>query len=99
VTVNSSIDKHSQKVLNEYNTLDAATRKSKAYKENDYDYKVAQAKYDNDKANGSLTRVQDINRKQQLTKAKIGKDYSKDIRDIYDGLDKSEVYELVHSGQ
>lgn len=95
VTVNSSIDKHSRKVLNEYNTLDAATRKSKAYKENDYDYKVAQAKYDNDKANGSLTRVQDINRKQQLTKAKIGKDYSKDIRDIYDGLDKSEVYDLV----
>jgi len=90
--VNDKTSDYTKKVLNEYNTLDAETKKSKAYKENSYDFKVAQAKYDNDKVSGKLSTVQDINRKQAVEKAKVGKDYSKDIREAYSGLTSSEVY-------
>jgi hypothetical protein len=88
------IDKHSSKVLAEYNGLDKEQIKKKAYSEPDYDYKVAQAKYDNDIANGSLSKAQQINRKTELDKAKIGSKFTRDTRDLY-GLSKEEAYNLI----
>lgn len=92
--VSTKIDQHSQAVLNQYNGLNATQRKSKAYNEPSYDYKVAQAKYENDKANGKLSKAQLISQADSVAKAKIGSTYSKDTRDLY-GLNKSEVYNLI----
>jgi hypothetical protein len=92
---NNGISTPSQKVLDEYNKLDQKTRDNKAYGENDYDYKVAQAKYENDKANGKLSRAQDINRQNDVKKAKVGTAFPKDIREAYSSLSKQEVYDLI----
>lgn len=92
--VSSSINQDSKKVLSAYNALNADQRKQKQYKENNYDYKVAQAKYENDLANNKLSKAQVIRQKDVIAKEKVGADYSKDTRDLY-GLSKQEVYNLV----
>lgn len=58
------------------------------------EYKLAQAKYNNDKLSGKLTTVQDIRAQDALTKAKVGSGYTKDIRDLY-GLSNADLYNYV----
>jgi hypothetical protein len=95
-TVSSKINPQSQKVLKDYNSLNADQRKQKAYSDPAYDYNVAVAKYANDKANGTLTKASDITARAAIDKALVGKDYSKDTRDLY-GLSKSEIYDFITS--
>lgn len=94
IQVSPKISPHSQKVLNEYNSLDKSTIDSKIRKENDYEYKVLQAKYENDKANGKISSIQDINRSSELAKAEVGSQFSKDTRDLY-GLSKAKIYSYL----
>lgn len=96
IDVNKTIDAHSQKVLNEYNNLDSATIKSKSIKEPTYDYKVAVAKYANDKANNSLSTAQDLRAKDNIDKLNVGQNYAKEVRDIY-GLPKSDILEAINN--
>lgn len=93
--VQGSIDAHSKKVLNEYNSLTDEERRAKAYNEPSYDWKVAKSKLENDKAAGKLSRTQIVNREQAVKKADVGKKFSKDIREMYGSLSKSEIYDLV----
>lgn len=94
IGVSAKISPHSQKVLGVYNSLNADQNKQKAYSEPSWDYKVAQAKYDNAVANGTLSKAQAISQKQAVQKAKVGSSFSKDTRDLY-GLSKQEVYDLI----
>jgi hypothetical protein len=95
-SIAKGINPHSTKILTEYNGLTGDQRKSKAYKENDYDYKVVQAKYDNDKANGKLSRTQLITQQNAVNKAKVGSTYSKDVRDLY-ALSKGDLSTFLDS--
>ncbi len=94
--VNDKIDQHSQKVLNEYNNLDDATRKAKSYKEYDYDYKVAKAKFDNKLANGDYSTAQKIKAQDALKKVAAGQGFTKDTREAY-GLTNNELFDYVHN--
>jgi hypothetical protein len=94
--INEKTDPHSAKVLSQYDSLSADDRKKKAYGENSYDYKVAQAKYDNDLANGSLSQAQKITRMDKLKKAKVGSAYSKDTRELFE-LSKGDLADLVEN--
>lgn len=96
IAVNKNIDKHSQKVLNEYNTLDAATIKKKTYAEPDYEYKVAQAKYDNKLANGEYSTAQRISAADKLKKAEAGKTFNKNTRELYE-LSKDDLADYLAS--
>lgn len=95
-TLNANLDTYSKKVLDEYDTLDAATKKKKAYGENDYDFKVASAKYKNDTANTTMSKAQQVNRLQAMQKAEVGKAYSKDTRELH-GLTENELADLLES--
>jgi hypothetical protein len=92
--INSKADAQTKKVLNEYDTLDAKKRDDKAYKEYDYDYKVAKAKYENKKANGELSRAQEIKANETVKKLKAGSGFSKETRELY-GLSKDDFYALI----
>ncbi|MDB5177451.1 MAG: hypothetical protein JWN75_1119, partial [Candidatus Saccharibacteria bacterium] len=89
-----NITPHSKKVLDEYSTLDTATRNKKLASEPDYEWKVAKSKYENDKASGKISSVQDIDRQKKLAKLEIGKPYSKEARDLF-GKSKADVYEYI----
>lgn len=94
IEVNGSIDTHDKKVLDEYNTLDRKTIDSKVTKEPDYEYKVAQAKYDNKKANGEFSIAEDIKAREAVVKAKAGSKFDKNTRELY-GLNKQELFNYV----
>jgi len=61
------------------------------YTQNDYDYKLAKAKYEQDKLKGNVSRAEQINRDQSLKKAEIGSQFSKDTREAYNSLTKAEL--------
>jgi hypothetical protein len=58
------------------------------------EYQDLKTKYDEDKKDGNLTRVQDIKRSKELKKAEVGSKYSKDIRDLY-SLSKADVASVI----
>lgn len=90
VKVASSINNDEKSFLTKYNAMNTTDRDKAAYSQNDFDYKLLQAKYDNDKANGTLSKADNIKRQAALTKAKVGKDFSKDVRDLY-SVNKSDL--------
>ena len=92
--INSKIDPHSQKVLKEYYTLSQERKDQKAYGENDYDYKVIKAKYDNDLANNKLSKKEKVTRLEAVKKAEVGSKYSKDVRDFY-SLNKNDLWDYL----
>lgn len=83
IPVATSIDSHSKKVLSEFNTLDSKTKAAKVAKEYDYEYKVAKAKYLNDKAQGKISPIKDLSRVDDLAKLKASSGVSKDTRTLY----------------
>lgn len=94
ITINPKVSAPSKKVLTDYSTLDTAARNKKLATQNDYEYQVYRAKYENDKANGSIDSVADIDRQKKLAKLEIGQAYSKEARDLF-GKSKTDVYQYV----
>jgi hypothetical protein len=94
--VNASVPKPQKDFLTKYNATSKAARDKAAYSQNDYDYNYAVAKYANDKANGTLSKAADIKARDAIDKAKVGKDYSKDVRDLY-SLSKGDIYDFITS--
>jgi hypothetical protein len=90
------ISPDSAKTLTKDSHLTANGKMKAQYSQNDYDYKLAQAKYEADKLNGKLSMTEDIKRQNELAKAHIGSQYSKDVRDLY-SLNKSDLYSLLTS--
>ena len=92
--VASTITPHSQKVLNQYNKLDAATRTAKIQNEPDYEWKVAKSNLENDIASNKLSGVQKMTREKAVKKLDIGKSYSKEARELH-GKSKADVFDYI----
>jgi hypothetical protein len=92
-TVNTKIDAHSQKVLNEYNNIDEKKRKEKIENEPSYEWKVEKSKLANDIAEGKVKDLDLSDRKEKVEKLNLTKDYSKLARELYTrSEDKIEAY-------
>jgi predicted GNAT superfamily acetyltransferase len=96
--VNSSLPKPQKEVLAKYDSLDTKQRDEWFNKENDAEYKYAQAKYLNDKASGSLSQVDVIKTEDRLAKLQAGSTFSKETRDLY-SLSKAQLTTLIDNGK
>lgn len=111
VKISSALKGDNKATLEQYNSMSAEDRDKWFNTENDAEYKYELAKYENDKANGTLTAAEDIRRKKSLRKDKVGKDYSKNARSLYElskadleayltteeeGVDKQKLWEEIN---
>jgi hypothetical protein len=94
--ISTKIDKTFQQTLTKYNAMNDDQRKQAQYSQNDFDFKYAQAKYNNDIANNKLSKTAVIKAQDALAKDRIGSKYSKDVRDLYT-LTKSDLYDFLTS--
>jgi DNA-binding ferritin-like protein (Dps family) len=94
--INKGIAKSSQDTLKRYSRMNDDERKAATDKENDFEYKYLVAKYDNDNKGGKLSKAADIKARDAIDKALVGKDYSKEVRDLY-GLSKGDLADFVAS--
>ncbi len=83
VSINNKLSSDSKTTLDKYNSLSDDDRTKWFSTENDAEYKYNLAKFENDKLNGKVTSAQEITKKRSLYKDKIGSNYSKDVRDLY----------------
>jgi hypothetical protein len=88
--LNPNVPGDQQKILKAYAAMSSSDRTKAAYSQPNFDYNYAVAKYANDKANGSLSKAADITARAAIDKANVGKNYSKDVRDLY-GLSKAQI--------
>jgi DNA-binding protein HU-beta len=84
------LDANSASILKQYGSMSAADRSKALMASNDAKFKFDQAKYNNDKANGKINPVQDINRRAALAKEQIGANFNPTVRSLY-GLSKSKL--------
>jgi hypothetical protein len=96
VPINAKLDSPSRDTLNKFNGMTAAERTKAAQTQNNFDYKVELAKYNNNIANGSLTDAQKVKAEASLGKAQVGADYSKNVRDLY-GLSNAELTSYLNT--
>jgi hypothetical protein len=87
--ISTKIDKTSQQTLTKYNAMNDDQRKQAQYSQNDFDFKYAQAKYNNDVANNKLSKTAVIKAQDALAKDRIGSKYSKDVRDLYSSVNQT----------
>jgi len=58
------------------------------------EYKAAKEKYEQDKKDGKISGVKDVERVRALKKLEVGSTYDKDLRDLY-SLSKQQIYDYV----
>lgn len=88
--ISAKLDAPSVKILNAYNGMTSDERTKAENSQNDYQFKLAQAQYNNNVANGKLTEAQKISAQASLAKDQAGTDYTKNVRDLY-GLSNDEL--------
>jgi hypothetical protein len=93
-SISDKLATSSKDVLSKYDSLDTAGRTKWFSTQNDAQYQYNKAKYENDKANGSISKVEDIARRRSLKRDEIGSKYSKDSRELY-SLNKQDIYDYV----
>lgn len=93
----SGLDDKSTKVLQKYDRMTDKAKETTFNRDKAAEYEYELANYENKKANGEISRVEEINQQQKLKKMKVASDFEKQYRDVYDGLSKSEVYDLITS--
>lgn len=83
--INDTIKSEHKKTLEQYNSMEKEDWEKYLYsvEGRDAEYRLASAKYENDKANGDLTEVEDLRRKKELRKLKVSQIWNKDVRDAY----------------
>lgn len=86
----------SRSILEQYDDMDENERKKWINSRNNAEFVYEQAKYENDRLNGTLSTAQDIRARDSLSKARIGAAYNKDIRDIYT-LSKTDIENYLQS--
>jgi hypothetical protein len=91
---NPNLSSDYKSVLSKYDGMKAADKTKAFATDNGAQYAYDNAKYQNDLANGTLSRAQQISTQDTLDKAKIGSNFSKDTRDIY-ALPKEDIYNLI----
>jgi hypothetical protein len=70
------------------------TDSSEYYDAPDAEYKVALERYEQDKSEGKITKVKNIERSRELQKLKVGSKFDKNVRDLY-GMNKSQIYQFI----
>lgn len=83
--INDTIKSEHKKTLEQYNSMEKEDWEKYLYsvEGRDAEYRLASAKYENDKANGDLTEVEDLRRKKELRKLKVSQTWDKSVRDAY----------------
>lgn len=94
VDVATNISKPSKDVLDNYNNMTSDEQKKWFNDNNDAEFQYNLAKYENDKANGTLTKAQELTGAKSLRKDKIGANFSKNIRDLY-GVSKADLADYL----
>jgi len=98
IVLNKKLDSGSRLLLTKYNAMSSKQREDTSYSQNDFDYKVAKAKFDNDVANGSLSKAGRIKAQAAVDKAAVGAKYSRDVRDLY-GLSNDALSEWLATSE
>lgn len=89
-----NVSKETNATLTKYYGMKENEREQWFRKENDAQYKYWLAKYENDKANGKISKIEDVKWQYNLKKDKVGAKYSKDTRDLY-GMAKYKIYDFI----
>jgi len=91
------LDETSTKTLNKYDRMTPKAKENIFNRNKSAEYEYELASYNNKKANGETNLVDEINGQQRLSKLRATKDFDKAYRDLYSGLSKTEVYDLITS--
>lgn len=85
VEISESLGNEYKQILDKYNSMEKEDWERYIYttEGREAEYKLAEAKFENDKANGNLTEVQELKRKKELRKLKVSRNWNKDVRDAY----------------
>lgn len=70
--------------------------KGRLYNENDYEYNEFKKEYEDKLAKGEYSRKSKIEAQNKLRKLEVGKDFTKETRDLY-GLGKNDLRNLIES--
>lgn len=70
--------------------------KGRLYNENDYEYNEFKKEYEDKLTKGEYSRKSKIEAQNKLKKLEVGKDFSKETRDLY-GLGKNDLRNLIES--
>lgn len=70
--------------------------KDRLYNENDYEYNEFKKEYEDKLAKGEYSRKSKIEAQNKLRKLEVGKDFTKETRDLY-GLGKNDLRNLIES--
>jgi hypothetical protein len=70
--------------------------KERLYNENDYEYNEFKKEYEDKLAKGEYSRKSKIEAQNKLKKLEVGKDFTKETRDLY-GLGKNDLRNLIES--
>lgn len=84
----------SSKILKQVERLTEKGKEKLFARDNNAEFNYEAAKFEKDKLEGKLTRVEEIKRKAALEKFSIAKDYDKDVREIA-SLSKRKVWDLI----
>lgn len=76
-------DTYQKTVLEKYQSMKSDEWEKYTYENKEAEYEYAEAKYQNDKANGELTDTEIVRKEKELRKLKVSKDYDKAVRDVY----------------
>ena len=72
--------------------------RERLYAENDYEYNEFKKEYEEKSAKGEYSRKSRIEAQNKLKKLEVGKDFSKETRDLY-GLEKDDFRNLIESSE
>jgi hypothetical protein len=72
--------------------------RERLYTENDYEYNEFKKEYEEKSAKGEYSRKSRIEAQNKLKKLEVGKDFSKETRDLY-GLEKDDFRNLIESSE
>lgn len=93
-SINDSIPREHKELLAKYDTMDERERDDYIRTNNDAEYKLALANFANDKAEGKLSRVEEMRRKNELSKKQVGAGFDKDVREFYE-LSKGDIEDYI----
>jgi hypothetical protein len=93
-----ALAKEYKDTLNRFSSMKDDEKDKVIRSEKDAEYKLELAKYENDKASGKLSRVEDMKRTKELKRQKAGSTFDKDTREFY-SLNKGEIFDFITSDE
>ncbi|RYH70503.1 MAG: hypothetical protein EON54_01330 [Alcaligenaceae bacterium] len=97
VDINEKVSESARKTLEDYDNMDSDERKNLFNEKPDAEFNYNYAKYENDLANNSLSEAQKIKAQQSLRKEQAGKDFPKEVRELY-GVNENQLAKYIGDG-